>query len=59
LVIFDLESFDPDKSITHADFAEYVVRALGLYREGAVLPNRFKDVSRDGEWKIINQSNPN
>jgi hypothetical protein len=34
LVIFNAEDFEPDKAITRADFAEYIVRALGLYREG-------------------------
>ena len=48
LVIFDPETFAPDKVITRADFAEYIVRALGLYREGSTHENKFKDVSTTG-----------
>ncbi|SHE98629.1 S-layer homology domain-containing protein [[Clostridium] propionicum DSM 1682] len=45
LVVFNAESFEPDKAITRADFAEYIVRALGLYREGSKHENNFKDVT--------------
>ena len=48
LVIFNPDSFAPDKAITRADFAEYIVRALGIYREGAKHENKFKDVSATG-----------
>ena len=49
LVIFNAETFEPNKAITRADFAEYIVRALGLYREGLTHENIFKDVSATGE----------
>jgi len=49
LVIFDAEKFEPNKAITRADFAEYIVRALGLYREGSTHKNNFKDVSINEE----------
>ncbi|WP_028829819.1 S-layer homology domain-containing protein [Proteocatella sphenisci] len=49
LVIFNPENFDPNKAITRADFAEYIVRALGLYREGPTHENKFKDVSSADE----------
>lgn len=49
LVIFNPEEFEPNKAITRADFAEYIVRALGLYREGSTHENNFKDVSDKGE----------
>jgi len=49
LVIFNPERFEPDSAITRADFAEYIVRALGLYREGAVPANAFTDVYASGE----------
>ncbi len=49
LVIFDPEKFEPNKAITRADFAEYIVRALGLYREESTYENKFKDVSGTGE----------
>jgi len=49
LVIFNPEEFEPNKAITRADFAEYIVRALGLYREDSTHENNFKDVSAKGE----------
>lgn len=49
LVIFNPETFAPDKYITRADFAEYIVRALGVYREGLKHENKFKDVSANGD----------
>ena len=49
LVVFNPESFDPNKAITRADFAEYIVRALGVYREGASHDNKFNDVSATGD----------
>jgi hypothetical protein len=36
LVVFNRETFAPNMAITRADFAEYIVRALGLYREGSM-----------------------
>ncbi|HBF65964.1 MAG TPA: hypothetical protein DDW34_09705, partial [Clostridium sp.] len=36
-------------AITRADFAEYIVRGLGLYREGSTHKNNFKDVTATGE----------
>ena len=33
LIIVNTESFKPDTAITRAEFADYIVRALGLYRE--------------------------
>ncbi|OHW63568.1 endo-1,4-beta-xylanase A precursor [Andreesenia angusta] len=52
LVIFNPETFEPDKAITRADFAEYIVRALGIYREGSQHENEFKDVSAKGDRTI-------
>ncbi len=49
LVIFNPEFFEPNKAITRADFAEYIVRALGLYRVGSAHENKFKDVSGTGD----------
>ena len=48
LVIFNADTFEPNKAITRADFAEYIVRALGLYRQGEH-QNRFTDVSITGD----------
>jgi hypothetical protein len=52
LVIFNPKKFDPNKAITRADFAEYIVRALGLYREGSTHMNNFEDVSITGERSL-------
>jgi uncharacterized protein YdeI (BOF family) len=49
LVIFNPEEFEPNNAITRADFAEYIVRALGIYREGSTHENNFKDVTSTGE----------
>ena len=49
LVIFNTETFAPNKAITRADFAEYIVRALGLYREGSTHTNKFSDVKKEGD----------
>ncbi len=52
LIIFNAESFSPDKAITRADFAEYIVRALGLYREGLAKQNKFNDVDETSDRKL-------
>ena len=49
MIIKNPEEFTPNKSITRADFAEYIVRALGIYREGSKRENKFTDVSSDGD----------
>ncbi|MBP1926923.1 hypothetical protein J2Z76_002795 [Sedimentibacter acidaminivorans] len=49
LVIFEPEKFEPNKAITRADFAEYLVRALGIYREDSIYENKFKDVTSSGD----------
>ncbi len=49
LIIFNPEEFNPNKAISRADFAEYIVRALGLYKENSTHENKFKDVSITGE----------
>ncbi|WP_027400038.1 S-layer homology domain-containing protein [Anaerovorax odorimutans] len=48
LVIFNVDTFEPNKAITRADFAEYIVRALGIYRQGTY-ENKFKDISATGD----------
>lgn len=45
LVIFNTDTFDPNQGITRGDFAEYIVRALGLYRVGGESKVIFPDVS--------------
>ncbi|OEH85010.1 hypothetical protein BHU72_07430 [Desulfuribacillus stibiiarsenatis] len=45
VIIADHESFTPDTAITRGEFADYIVRALGLYRVGVFKEQQFKDVS--------------
>lgn len=43
------EDFEPNKAITRVDFAEYIVRELGLYREDLNIDNKFSDVNGSNE----------
>ena len=43
-IIFNHANFAPKDSITRGDYAEYIIRALGLYRTGGNYQNIFKDV---------------
>lgn len=49
LVIDHPESFNPDQAITRAEFAQYIVKALGLYREDFKGTIHFKDVNLTNE----------
>ena len=49
LIVFNPETFEPNNAITRADFAEYIVRALGLYREGSNHVNKFSDVKEEAD----------
>lgn len=49
LVVMNHETFKPNAAITRADFAEYIVRSLGLYREGSKHDNPFSDVKATDE----------
>lgn len=51
LIIFNHESFEPNKPITRADFSEYIVRALGIYRTDETYENKFTDIASSGERK--------
>lgn len=44
LVIKNPEDFIPDEFITRGEFAEYIVKALGLYRTGVAEIGKFTDV---------------
>ncbi|MBF4695671.1 S-layer homology domain-containing protein, partial [Fusibacter ferrireducens] len=52
LVIINPQQFQPDAAITRADFAEYIVRALGLYRKGFESEIDFKDLDSRNESDI-------
>lgn len=51
LIIFNHESFEPNKPITRADFSEYIVRALGIYKTDENYENKFTDIVSSGERK--------
>jgi len=65
LVVADTKDFKPDQAISRADFANYIVRALGLYREDAQLVEKLKFTDIDkksvaltginiaSEWGIV------
>ncbi|OEH84151.1 hypothetical protein BHU72_12145 [Desulfuribacillus stibiiarsenatis] len=46
IVIAEHQTFTPDTAITRGEFADYIVRALGLYRVGNYDRQRFTDVTR-------------
>ena len=62
-IIEDESEFYPDRAITRADFATFIVRALGLEKKQAVLQTTFSDVSSTNpkafaiimsrEWGIV------
>ncbi|ABR47945.1 cell wall/surface repeat protein [Alkaliphilus metalliredigens QYMF] len=67
LIILEVEDFMPDKAINRAEFATYIVRALGLYREGVQLSEEqelfididnghsaWKGITIANEWGIVN-----
>lgn len=47
LVILNTSDFRPGELITRADFADYIVRGLGLHKTGAAETKRFLDVPSD------------
>lgn len=64
LVLTDYQDFDPDQSVTRAEFTDYLVRALGLLRELDEKQLDYEDVGMDHpyytciaiakDWGIIN-----
>jgi hypothetical protein len=44
LVIKNPQSFTPDEAISRGEFAEYITKALGLYRTGVARTQVFSDV---------------
>lgn len=50
MVLVDTEGFQADAALTRGEFIEYVVRGLGLYREGIADETPFKDVALDSRW---------
>lgn len=64
LILTTIKDLNPDHAVTREDFADYLVRAIGLYREGNIdYVNAFTDIttlnkqsaiSAAKEWGIIN-----
>ena len=44
LIIKDIESFEPNKAITRGDFAEYITKAIGIYRTNSAKSKPFSDI---------------
>ncbi|MCT4508446.1 MAG: leucine-rich repeat protein [Tepidibacter sp.] len=50
LVIKNPENFKPDEEITRGDFAEYITKAIGLYRTDATKKGLFTDIKATDEF---------
>lgn len=46
LIINNPGTFNPDEIITMGDFAEYITKALGIYRTGVAKDGLFTDVKK-------------
>ena len=53
LVLVDVEHFSPDAQITRSEFADYIVRALGLYRKEKVGSSSFLDVNTNHQDFLV------
>ncbi|AKL96977.1 surface protein [Clostridium aceticum] len=53
LVLVDYKNFEANKEVTRAEFADYIVRALGLYREGLSIENKFTDINKSKQFTSI------
>lgn len=49
LILIDYKNFDANEAVTRAEFADYIVRSLGLYREDVTSQTTFKDVTVSSE----------
>ncbi|MCT4617919.1 MAG: cadherin-like beta sandwich domain-containing protein [Marinisporobacter sp.] len=49
LVIKNPESFKPDESITRGEFAEYITKAIGVYRTKVAKSGQFIDIEVNNE----------
>lgn len=52
LILSDCKNFAPDEAVTRAEFADYIVRALGLYREGDTSESTFTDIETGSNYQI-------
>ncbi|MFO7888202.1 MAG: S-layer homology domain-containing protein, partial [Eubacteriales bacterium] len=46
-IIINYETFQPEESITRIEFADYIIRALDLYKENNPYKINFTDISND------------
>ena len=46
IIIAEPETFSPDKNITRGEFAEYITKAIGIYRSNTVRRSIFLDVKQ-------------
>ena len=53
LVLTNPESFEPDLNVTRAEFADYVVRALGLFRKESIALSTFSDIGTNHEHYLV------
>ncbi len=44
LILTEYDAFDADKNITRGELADYMVKALGIYRQDTVISTPFTDV---------------
>jgi hypothetical protein len=49
MVIKNPETFKPDEAITRGEFAEYITKALGLYRTNVAKDGKFTDVKTSND----------
>lgn len=52
LILTDTTNFNADEAVTRAEFADYIVRSLGLYRESNAKARSFKDVSIGSKYQL-------
>lgn len=50
LIIKNTTNFNPEAMITRGEFADYVSKALGIYRTGIAKDGLFKDVAKTDEY---------
>lgn len=52
LILTDYKNYHPDQKITRAELADYVVKAMGLYREDSEVKAAFRDVSTSDKYAV-------
>lgn len=52
LVVKNPETFSPDYNITRGEFADYITKALGIYRTNTIITKKYSDISSENEIAI-------